>query len=94
MDPWDLLIWLGSAGFIACLVPQFVRTVRRKRADDLSVPYLVLVLAASSCTLPYMLHQAEYVLAAAQFVNLVVWGTVFYYRLRPGAWAPESADVA
>lgn len=84
MDLWDLLIWAGSAGFILCLMPQLWRTLQRRRADDLSLAFLLLVLVSSGVTLPYMLHQREFVFAAAQAVNLAVWGTVLYFRLFPG----------
>lgn len=90
MQFWDALIWIGSAGFILCLVPQLLRTLKRRSADDLSVSFLVLVLVSSGCTLPYMIHQKEYVFAVAQAVNLAVWGTVLYFRLWPGP-RPASA---
>lgn len=89
MDLWDALVAAGSAGFILCLMPQLVHTLRRRTADDLSVPYLVLVLAASCLTLPYMLHKREFVFAASQAVNLLVWGTVLYFRLFPGTPKPS-----
>ena len=84
MDPWDILVWLGSAGFILCLMPQLVHTLRRRSAEDLSLAFLLLVLASSAVTMTYMLHQSEYVFAASQMANLVVWSTVLYFRLRPG----------
>ncbi len=84
MDAWELLNWVGSAGFILCLMPQLARTLRRRSAEDLSLPFLVLVLASSGCTLPYMLHRRNFVFASAQLVNLLVWGTVLYFRLFPG----------
>jgi uncharacterized protein with PQ loop repeat len=83
VDFWALVILLGSAGFIACLVPQLVRTVRLGRADDLSLAFLVLVLVSSSLTLAYMLHRDEWTFAVAQAVNLLVWGTVLVYKVRP-----------
>ena len=85
VDLWDLLIWGGSAGFVLCLAPQLLHTLRRRRADDISLPFLVLVLAASALTLPYMLHRREFVFASAQAVNLFVWGTVLYFRVFPGS---------
>ena len=88
MDVWGLLITLGSAGFILCLMPQLYRTVVRRSAEDLSLSFLVLVLASSGMTLPYMLHKREFVFAAAQAVNLLVWGTVLYFRVFP---APRPA---
>ena len=66
-----------------CLVPQLVRTIRRRSAEDLSIPFLVLVLFSSGVTLPYMLHAGEYVFGVAQGANILVWGTVLYFRLFP-----------
>lgn len=84
MDGWAWLNLLGTIGFILCLMPQLARTLRRRRADDLSLPFLVLVLASSACILPYMLNEGNRVFAVAQAVNLLVWGTVLYFKLRPG----------
>lgn len=88
MDWWDLLIWAGSAGFIVCLLPQLWRTLSRRRANDMSLSFLLIVLLSSGLTLPYMLHVGEFVFAAAQAINLLVWGTVLYFKLFP---APGSA---
>jgi uncharacterized protein with PQ loop repeat len=83
MNVWDWLNLLGSAGFVACLTPQLIRTVRLRRADDLSLAFLVLVLFSSVCVLLYSMQRENYVFAAAQLANLVVWGTVLYFKLRP-----------
>lgn len=85
MNVWDWLNLLGSAGFVACLTPQLIRTVRLRRADDLSLAFLVLVLVSSVCILLYSAQRRNYVFAAAQLANLVVWGTVLYFKLRPAA---------
>lgn len=82
-DPWQVFVYVGSAGFSLCLMPQFVRTIRTGSAKDLSIWFLALVLLSSAVTLPYMLHQGEYVFAVSQGMNLVVWGTVFGFKLRP-----------
>ncbi|MEK6985111.1 MAG: PQ-loop domain-containing transporter [Candidatus Thermoplasmatota archaeon] len=89
-DPWELLIIAGSLGFILCLMPQLVKTVKTKRADDLSLGFLVLVLVSSALTLPYQIHIGQRVFAVAQTVNLIVWGTVCYYKLRPGTPAAQG----
>ena len=91
MNVWDWLNLLGSAGFVACLTPQLVRTLRLRRADDLSLAFLVLVLFSSVCVLLYSTQRENYVFAAAQLANLVVWGTVLYFKLRP---APRQAPSA
>jgi uncharacterized protein with PQ loop repeat len=82
-NPWDWLILAASVGFTVSLMPQLFRTLKRRRANDLSVPFLVLVLVSSACGAPYFLHTGEFVFAAAQGVNLLVWGVVLYYRLWP-----------
>ena len=88
MNVWDWLNLLGSIGFVACLTPQLVRTLRLRRADDLSLAFLVLVLFSSVCVLLYSLQRENYVFAAAQVANLAVWGTVLVFKVRP---QPKSA---
>lgn len=85
MDPWDLLNWVATAAFILCLVPQLLRTLRTRHADDISRRFLFLVLFASVCMFAYTMHTRNYVFAVAQLVNLVVWGIVLAIRLGVGA---------
>ena len=85
LDAWELLNWAATLGFVLCLVPQLIRTLRTRRADDISRRFLVLVLAASVCMLVYMLHVGNYVFAVAQVVNLAVWGIVLAVRFGVGA---------
>lgn len=89
-DPWEILNIAASIGFTAALAPQVVRTLRRKRAQDISLPFVLVVLASSACMLPYMLHQGNWVFAGAQLANLLGWGVVAYYRMRP---APEAVPA-
>ena len=87
--PWETLNWLGTAGFIVCLLPQLVRTVRTRRADDISWGFLILVLLSSGSILPYMLHEGNYVFALAQAVNIVVWTVVLGCKI--GSRRPKSS---
>ncbi len=80
MDAWELFNWAASAGFILCLVPQLVRTLRLRHADDISVPFLVLVNLSSASMLVYMLHVENWVFATAQIINILAWGTVLAVR--------------
>jgi len=90
VETWEWLNVLASVGFAVSLYPQLVRTMRLRRADDLSVPFLVLVNVASALMLVYMAHAGNWVFATAQVVNLVVWGTVLRFRLWPGVPAAPS----
>ncbi|MCA1819641.1 MAG: PQ-loop domain-containing transporter [Thermoplasmatota archaeon] len=84
-DPWELFNWSASLGFTVSLVPQLLRTLRLRRADDISRRFLVLVNLAAALMLVYSLHVGNWVFAAAQVANLLVWGTVLWFRLQPAA---------
>jgi uncharacterized protein with PQ loop repeat len=91
MDGWELFNWAGSVGFSLALVPQLRRTWTLRRADDISRKFLWLVLASSGFMLTYMAHAGNWVFAFAQGMNLLVWGIVLYFRVRPGAPATPKA---
>jgi uncharacterized protein with PQ loop repeat len=84
IDEWEVLNWVASAGFSGALMPQLVRTLRRRSADDISRVFATLILLSSVCMLAYMAHLGNWVFASAQAANLVVWGIVLYYRVKPG----------
>lgn len=89
----DWLIFLGSLSFTLALVPQAARTIRRGRAEDLSIPFILLVLAASIMTLVYwLIRQEPWQVYFGFIANLMVWGVVLWYRLFPreGAVASRS----
>lgn len=95
-DGWETLNYAASIGFTVALLPQLLRTLKRKRAQDISVPFAALVILSSACLFPYMLHEGNFVFAGAQAVNLIVWAVVLYYRLWPApgtvpAQPPSSA---
>ena len=90
-DPWDLLQAASAFLFIACLVPQALRTLRRRRAEDVSVGFLVLVLLGSLASFVYFIHTAKWFFVASFASNLVVWGGVLYFRLHPSVPAPTPA---
>lgn len=80
----DWFIFIGSLLFTVALVPQAVRTVRLGRAEDLSIPFILLVLGASVITLGYWLGQGAHWAVYYGFIaNIIVWGLVLYYRMWP-----------
>ncbi|MGB1585652.1 MAG: PQ-loop domain-containing transporter [Thermoplasmatota archaeon] len=81
----DWLIFTGSLLFTVALLPQAVRTVRLGRADDFSIPFVLMVIAASAITLTYWLltRATDWEVYYGFIANLLVWGLVFYYRLWP-----------
>ena len=85
MDGWEFFNWFATLGFILCLVPQLMRTLRTRRADDISRRFLVLVLLSSASMMVYMVHVGNHVFAFAQGVNIAVWGIVLAVRLGFGA---------
>lgn len=81
---WRWLEFAGSLGFTIALLPQFLRTIRRRRANDMDLTFLLIVLASSLVLLVYSLATRQYFFAASYVANLLVWSVVLYYRLRPG----------
>lgn len=80
----EALIVLGTVGFTVALLPQVVRTMRLGRADDLSIPFILLVVGASGLTLAYwILHQQPLRVTFGFGANIVAWGLVLWYRLFP-----------
>lgn len=70
--------------FTVALLPQAVRTVRLGRAEDMSVPFILLVLGGSVATLAYwLIESADWVIYYGFIANILVWGLVLYYRLWP-----------
>lgn len=89
MDVFDAFSWLGSGLFTIALMPQFVRTWRRGHADDISIWFLVTVIAASLASGIWAVSLPNYVVAGGFAANLLVWGYVLVVRLRPRV--PERA---
>ena len=80
----DWLQLLGAIGFTVSLVPQLVRTWRRKRAEDIDVTFLVILLVSSLILVVFAVREGLWFFVGSYVANLVVWGIVLYYRLRPG----------
>lgn len=89
-DPWEILNIAASIGFSVALIPQIARTLQRRRADDISIPFVLVILFSSSCMLPYMVYKQNWVFAGAQVMNLVGWGIVAFFRFWPGAPRPMA----
>ena len=82
------LLYKDAPGWPTSIGSRNKARLHLRRANDLSLPFLLTVLFASVVTLPYMLHAGQPVFAASQGANILVWGTVLYFRLRFGRSAP------
>lgn len=82
-DAWSYVILAGTILFTVALVPQLVRTIQLGRAEDVSILFILTVIAASACNMTYFLHLGEWIAAAGFVANLTVWPIVLWYRLNP-----------
>ncbi|MGB1697957.1 MAG: PQ-loop repeat-containing protein [Thermoplasmatota archaeon] len=83
-DPWNYLILAGTTMFTVALIPQLVRTIRLGRAEDISIPFILLVVLASFANLTYFfVHVGDYIAGAGFIANIVVWSLVLWYRIYP-----------
>ncbi len=91
----EWLVILGTVGFTVALLPQLVRTLRLGRAEDISIPFILLVVAASILTFIYWVIRGEPWYVTSGFAaNAIVWSIVLWYRVfpRPGALDPAPKD--
>ena len=92
MDQLEVIQFIGAMGFVVSLAPQFVRTIRRKSAHDVSLWFLIILLLSSALLFYFALATEPPLIwfSVSYATNIVVWGTVLYYRLRPGVPATAS----
>ena len=88
METLEIIQFVGAMGFVVSLAPQLVRTIRRKSANDVSLWYLVILLLSSVLLLYFALATGLVWFSVSYVANLVVWGTVLYFRVRPGQPTP------
>ena len=84
MEPWNFVILAGTTLFTLALVPQLLRTIRLGRADDISIPFVFMVVVASICNLTYFfVHVGDFIAGSGFIANIFVWSIVLWYRLFP-----------
>jgi uncharacterized protein with PQ loop repeat len=88
----EWVIFMSGFGFTAALLPQLVRTVRLGRANDFSLPFILIVVAASITALVYFLlvDVRGWFVYYGYVANILVWLVVAWYRLFP---RPRSYDT-
>ena len=88
----EWIIFVSAFGFSIALLPQLVRTLRLGRAEDFSLPFILIVVAASILAMIYFLivDPAGWYVYYGYVANIAVWSIVAWYRIypRPGAVAP------
>jgi uncharacterized protein with PQ loop repeat len=85
METLEIIQFVGAMGFVVSLAPQLIRTVRRKSAYDVSLWFLIILLLSSALLFYFALASKPRLVwfAVSYFTNIVVWGIVLYYRVRP-----------
>jgi uncharacterized protein with PQ loop repeat len=89
MDYLEVVQFVGAMGFIVALAPQFVRTIHRRSAADVSLWFLIILIGSSALLFYFALATRPRLVwfAVSYAANILVWGVVLYYRLRPRAVA-------
>ena len=85
MEFLEILQFTGAMGFVVSLAPQFIRTVQRRSAADVSLWFLVILILSSILLFFFALATTPRLVwfAVSYAANVLVWGTVLYYRLWP-----------
>lgn len=92
MDSLEVIQLIGAMGFVVSLAPQFIRTIQRKSAHDVSLWFLIILVLSSALLFYFALAIRPRLIwfAVSYMTNIVVWGTVLYYRLRPATPEPKT----
>lgn len=90
----EWLVFLSGIGFTVALAPQLWRTIHLGRADDLSIPFIGIVVIASILAMTYfmLLDITGWFVYFGYAANILVWSIVMWYRLfpRPGSMGHEG----
>lgn len=81
ISPVDAIGILGSCTLAACAIPQLVKTVRTKSADDFDWSFLWMWLAGDVLMLAYSVAVSNGILTANYAANLVPICVILYYKL-------------
>jgi uncharacterized protein with PQ loop repeat len=81
----ELLGWLGALAFALSALPQTVKTLRTRRADDLSWGFLSLWLGGEICMIVYNhLTVNSLPLAANYYLNLACLLPIIWVKVSSG----------
>lgn len=86
----EWIIFVSALAFSVALLPQLVRTLRLGRADDFSLPFILIVIAASILALLYFLivDPGGWYVYYGYLANIAVWSVVAWYRIFPRPGSP------
>jgi MtN3 and saliva related transmembrane protein len=76
---------MGTTGsLIICIsaLPQIMKTYRTKKADDISLPYLFLLMSGMTLTMIYSLHTGDPVFIFGNSLSILSGGVLIILCLR------------
>jgi len=79
----ELVGWFSAICFAVCALPQAIKCWRTKRADDLSVSFLVLWFLGEGAGLVYMWPKAIWPVIFNYTANLTLIGVIMAYKFKP-----------
>ena len=77
-----VLGWMGAVCLALCGLPQAIKTVRTRKADDISFLFLSLWLGGEVLTLAYVLPSLDFPLMVNYLVNILIVGTIMRFKLK------------
>jgi len=77
-----VLGWLGAVCLALSGLPQAIKTVRTRKADDISFLFLSLWLGGEVLTLAYVLPSLDFPLMVNYLANILIVGTIMRFKLK------------
>lgn len=75
-----ILGWIGAICLSLCAVPQVIRSIRTKKADDISAAFLILWLLGEFLTLIYVFPKFDFPLIANYMANIIFISIILRYK--------------
>ncbi len=93
----EWIIFVSGLAFSIALLPQLARTLKLGRADDFSLPFILIVIGASIMAMLYFVltNPTGWFVYYGYIANIIVWFVVAWYRVfpRPGSMGHEAPDT-
>ena len=89
---FELTGTIGSLIVCMSAFPQIIKTLRTKKADDISISYLIILMAGITLITVYAFHIGDIVFILGNILSVVSTGILIVLRLRYGGSGVDKQD--
>ena len=79
---FEIMGTIGSLIICISALPQIVKTYRTKKADDISISYLIILMSGMTLTMIYSLYVGDLVFIFGNSLSVLTTGVLIFLCLR------------